>query len=123
MCDLSYDLENNNSMVVSLAKVVAVIAALLLQTWLHLSLIQSVGMAVIVCALANLFYEQVGWLLIPHGPNPFASDTRVPRKSYELDQRERDSVLKQSFKISKAGFFFGHLARNPRTYNVPTRLG
>ena len=67
------------------AKLAAVMAALLLQTWQDLSLIQSVGIAVIVCALANVFYEHVGWLVIPHGPNPFAFDTREARQGLFLN--------------------------------------
>ena len=89
------------------AKASTVAAAVILQTWLNLSLLQSVAAAAIACALASLFYERIGWLLIPQGPNPFAADTREPRKPYELDQRERDNVLKQSFKTSKvAGHSF-----------------
>ena len=34
-------------------------------------------------------------------PNPFVEDDRKPRKSYIIDQKKRDQILKQSFALEK----------------------
>ena len=61
--------------------------------------------ALISCTLIGValdyVYSKIGWLVFPTGVNPFESDASQPRRPYELDQRKRDAVLKQSFKSSK----------------------
>ena len=61
--------------------------------------------ALISCTLIGVTldyaYKKIGWLFFPTGTNPFERDASRPRRPYELDQRKRDAVLKQSFKSSK----------------------
>ncbi|KAL5257799.1 hypothetical protein ACHWQZ_G012661 [Mnemiopsis leidyi] len=59
----------------------------------------------IVLVLIGLRYlhKKVGWLFYPDfgSKNPFAVDSRIPRKPYEMNHRKRDAVLKQSFILGK----------------------
>ena len=54
-------------------------------------------------ALAAIFLliQIIRWSVQGSTPNPFAQDERQPRKSYIIDQRKRDEVLKQSFSADK----------------------
>ena len=54
-------------------------------------------------ALAAIFLliQIIRWSVQGSIPNPFAKDDRQPRKSYIIDQRKRDEVLKQSFSADK----------------------
>jgi len=54
-------------------------------------------------ALAALFLliQIIRWSVQGSTPNPFAKDDRQPRKSYIIDQRKRDDILKQSFSADK----------------------
>ena len=45
--------------------------------------------------------KSVGWLLYSNSPNPFAQDSRKPRKPYIADSKVRDAVLKQAFHPNK----------------------
>ena len=45
--------------------------------------------------------KSVGWLLYSSSPNPFAQDSRKPRKPYIADSKVRDAVLKQAFHPNK----------------------
>ena len=45
--------------------------------------------------------KSVGWLLYSNSPNPFAQDSRKPRKPYIADTKLRDAVIKQAFQPSK----------------------
>ena len=51
--------------------------------------------------LAILCMKTIGWLVWSSAPNPFASDSRKPRKPYVSDQKIRDAVLKQAFHPNK----------------------
>ena len=58
--------------------------------------------ATLIGVVLHYIYVKVGWLVIPIGaPNPFAKDSSKPRRPYELNQKKRDAVIKQSFKTSK----------------------
>ena len=37
----------------------------------------------------------------PASKNPFETDARKPRKEYVIDQKERDSVIKQNYNLDK----------------------
>ena len=50
-----------------------------------------------------LLSQLVMMFLQPKSPNPFAKDSRVPRKPYIHDQHKRDKVLKQGFSQAKVG--------------------
>ena len=54
-------------------------------------------------ALAAIFLliQIIRWSVQGSIPNPFAKDDRQPRKSYIIDQRKRDEILKQSFSADK----------------------
>ena len=51
--------------------------------------------------LLSVFMKTVGWLLWSNSPNPFAQDSRKPRKPYIADPKIRDAVLKQAFHPNK----------------------
>ena len=93
----------------NLVLIPALVATITLQTLFELTLIKSVAAVAVIYVTARLFYREIGWLVIPLGPNPFAHDCRQPRRPYQLDQRERDNILKQSF---KAIFLQHHEKRN-----------
>ena len=90
----------------NLVLIPALVATITLQTLFELTLIKSVAAVAVIYVTARLFYREIGWLVIPLGPNPFAHDCRQPRRPYQLDQRERDNILKQSFKA----LFLQHLS-------------
>lgn len=48
-------------------------------------------------------HKKIGWLFYPDigSKNPFITDARTPRKSYETDHHKRDAILKQSFTVPK----------------------
>ena len=90
----------------NLVLIPALVATITLQTLFELTLIKSVAAVAVIYVIARLFYREIGWPVIPLGPNPFAHDCRQPRRPYQLDQRERDNILKQSFKA----LFLQHLS-------------
>ena len=51
----------------------------------------------------RFIHKSIGWLFYPEigSKNPFAEDTRVPRKPYETNHRKRDMIIKNSFTIPK----------------------
>lgn len=52
-------------------------------------------------ALALVVMKTVGWLIYSNSPNPFASDSRKPRRPYISETKLRDAVLKQAFHPTK----------------------
>ena len=50
---------------------------------------------------ARWIVKTAGWLVYSNAPNPFASDSRTPRKPYISDTKLRDAVLKQGFHPNK----------------------
>lgn len=56
---------------------------------------------VIVLFILFIIKKLVMMFLQPKSPNPFAKDSRVPRKPYIHDQHKRDKVLKQGFSQAK----------------------
>ena len=89
----------------NLVLIPALVATITLQTLFELTLIKSVAAVAAIYVTARLFYREIGWLVIPLGPNPFAHDCRQSRRPYQLDQRERDNILKQSFKALFCNIF------------------
>jgi len=55
----------------------------------------------IAFAVIFLVIQVIRWSRQSKPPNPFLEDTRVPRKEYIHDQKERDSVIKQGFSKDK----------------------
>lgn len=57
----------------------------------------------VVLASATLFVivQIIRWYFQAKARNPFENDARQPRKSYIIDQRVRDAVIKQGFSPSK----------------------
>ena len=52
-------------------------------------------------SVVMVLVKTVGWLVYSNAPNPFASDSREPRKPYISDSKLRDAVLKQGFHPNK----------------------
>ena len=65
----------------------------------------SISWKIIICsALVSgvlVLFKSVGWLVYSTVPNPFASDSRKPRRPYISDTKLRDAVLKQGFHPNK----------------------
>ena len=61
------------------------------------------GMTAIIIVGLRYLHKTVGWLFYPEfgSKNPFAVDSRIPRKPYEMDHRKRDAIIKQSFTVGK----------------------
>ena len=68
---------------------------------IRLSISWKIILGIAIVYLGTLINKSVGWLFWPNGPNPFASDSRKPRKPYISDPKLRDAVIKQGFHPNK----------------------